>query len=322
MEFETLLYREENGVTYVTLNRPEVQNSFDYTMIDELAQVWQALRSNDDVRAVVLTGAGDKAFCTGNDRSTIPFDVKWDPYTYDDPGVSIGPRVNRMWKPVIAAVNGTAAAGAFYLLGQVDFIIAADHATFVEPHVTYAMPAVYEPIEALAKMPFGEAMRVALLGANERMSARRAYEIGFVTEVVPLEELMGAATWAAEAIAAQPPAAIMATLRTLSGRARDVPVAGHRAREHVLAPRHGHRQGEPEGGRGSLRQPPAYEAAGQVAVIASASVAISSCTSSIVSMGPAGTMVSSGIVRSGCASIMARNSAIVVPRSADFIRFL
>ena len=215
MELETLLYREENGVAYVTLNRPEVQNSFDYTMIDELAKVWQALRWNHDVRCVVLTGAGDRAFCTGNDRSTIPFDVKWDPYTYDDPGVSIGPRVNRMWKPVIAAVNGTAAAGAFYLLGQVDFIIAADHATFVDPHVTYSMPAVYEPIEALAKMPFGEAMRVALLGASERMSARRAYEVGFVSEVVPLEELMDAATWAAEAIAAQPPAAIMATLRTL-----------------------------------------------------------------------------------------------------------
>jgi enoyl-CoA hydratase/carnithine racemase len=214
-EFETLLYREENGVAYVTLNRPEVQNSFDYVMIDELAELWQGLRWHDPVRCVVLTGAGDKAFCTGNDRSTIPFDVKWDPYTYDDPGLTIGPRVNRMWKPVIAAVNGTVAAGAFYLLGQVDFIIAADHATFVEPHVTYAMPAVYEPIEALAKMPFGEAMRMALLGTHERMSARRAHEIGFVTEVVPLEELMDAATWAAEAIAAQPPAAIMSTLRTL-----------------------------------------------------------------------------------------------------------
>jgi enoyl-CoA hydratase/carnithine racemase len=120
-----------------------------------------------------------------------------------------------MWKPVIAAVNGTVAAGAFYLLGQVDFIIAAEHATFVEPHVTYAMPAVYEPIEALAKMPFGEAMRMALLGANERMSAKRAHEIGFVTEVVPADELMDAATWAAETIAAQPPGPTMATVRTL-----------------------------------------------------------------------------------------------------------
>jgi enoyl-CoA hydratase/carnithine racemase len=215
LEFETLLYREENGVAYLTLNRPEVQNSFDDTMMDELARVWQALRSNDAVRAVVLTGAGDKAFCTGNDRNAIPFDVKWDPYTYDDPGLAIGPRVNRMWKPVIAAVNGTAAAGAFYLLGQVDFIIAAEHATFVDPHVTYSMPAVYEPIELLARMPFGEAMRMALLGANERMSARRAHEIGFVSEVVPLDELMIASTWAAETIAQQPSTAIMATMRNL-----------------------------------------------------------------------------------------------------------
>src|SRR3954462_3141427 len=215
MEFETLLYREDNGVAYVTMNRPDVQNCFNQQMIDDFAQVWEALRWNEDVRAIVLTGAGERAFCTGFDRNTIPFDAKGDPYSYDDPGLWIGPRFTRLWKPVIAAVNGTAAAGAFYLLGQVDFIIAAEHATFVDPHVTYAMPAVYEPIEALARMPLGEAMRVALLGANERMSARRAYEIGFVSEVVPSAELMGAAPWAAEAIAAQPPAAIMATLRTL-----------------------------------------------------------------------------------------------------------
>ena len=68
------------------------------------------------------------------------------PFMFDDPGENIGPKTNDLWKPVIAAVNGTAAAGAFYLLGQVDFIIAAEHATFVDPHVTYAMPAVYEPI--------------------------------------------------------------------------------------------------------------------------------------------------------------------------------
>jgi enoyl-CoA hydratase/carnithine racemase len=215
MELETLLYHEENGVAYVTMNRPEVQNCFNPLMIDEFAQVWEAMRWNDDVRAAVLTGTGEQAFCTGYDRNTIPFDVPWDPYTYDDPGLSIGPRVNRMWKPVIAAVNGTVAAGAFYLLGQVDFIIAAEHATFLEPHVSYIMPAVYEPIELLAKIPFGEAARMALLGANERMSARRAYEIGLVSEVVPSEELMSSATWAAETIAAQPTDAVMATLRTL-----------------------------------------------------------------------------------------------------------
>ena len=95
--------------------------------------------------------------------------------------------MNRLWKPVIAAVNGTAAAGAFYLLGQVDFIIAAEHATFVEPHVSYTMPAVYETIELLASIPFGEVMRMALMGVAERMSADAAHEIGLVSEVVPSE---------------------------------------------------------------------------------------------------------------------------------------
>jgi len=215
MEFETLLYHEDDGIAYVTLNRPEVQNCFNMKMIEELASVWEAMRWNDAVRVAILTGAGDQAFCTGFDRNDIPFDVPWDPFTYDDPGLSIGPRVNRLWKPVIAAVNGTAAAGAFYLLGQVDFIIAADHATFVEPHVTYTMPAVFEPIELLAKMPFGEVMRMVLMGAAERLSARRAYEVGLVSEVVPAEELMDAATWAAQVIAAQPADALMATLRTM-----------------------------------------------------------------------------------------------------------
>ncbi len=215
MEFETLLYREDDGVAYVTMNRPDVQNCFNMKMIDELAAVWEAMRWNDDVRVAILTGAGEQAFCTGFDRAEIPFDVPWDPYTYDDPGLSIGPRVNRLWKPVIAAVNGTAAAGAFYLLGQVDFIIAADHATFLDPHVTYTMPAVFEPIEMLARIPFGEAMRMALMGTSERMSAKRAYEIGLVSEIVPGDELLETATWAAQAIARQPADAVMATLRTL-----------------------------------------------------------------------------------------------------------
>jgi enoyl-CoA hydratase/carnithine racemase len=215
MEFETLLYREDEGIAYVTMNRPEVQNCFNMKMIEELAAVWEALRWNDDVRVAILTGAGDQAFCTGFDRSEIPFDHPWDPYTYDDPGLTIGPRAARLWKPVIGAVNGTAAAGAFYLLGQVDFLIAAEHATFLDPHVTYTMPAVFESIEMVNRIPFGEAMRMALMGTSERVSARRAYEIGLVTEVVPGDELLEAATRAARSIVQQPADAVMATLRTL-----------------------------------------------------------------------------------------------------------
>ena len=106
------------------------------------------------------------------------------PWDFDDPGKSVCPKTNDLWKPVIAAVNGMACGGAFYILGEVDFIIAADHATFFDPHVTYGMPAAFEPIFMLHKMPFQEVMRMSLLGANERMSAARAHQMGLVSEVV------------------------------------------------------------------------------------------------------------------------------------------
>ena len=101
-----------------------------------------------------------------------------------------------------------ACGGAFYILGEVDFIIAADHATFFDPHVTYGMPAAFEPIFLLHKMPFQEVMRLSLLGAHERMSAARAHQIGFVSEVVPADELHDRARWAAQAIADQPALAV------------------------------------------------------------------------------------------------------------------
>ena len=173
----------------MTLNRPEVHNAFNFQMQRELKDVWRSLRRNDDVRCVVLTGAGDKAFCTGIDRTETMGD--WD--SADDvggtsatgtgrrrgrrrgsstiPGDNIGPKTNDLWKPVIAAVNGMACGGAFYMLGEVEFIIAAEHATFFDPHVTYGMTACFEPMHMLQKMPFGEIMRVALLGASERMTA-------------------------------------------------------------------------------------------------------------------------------------------------------
>ena len=226
MTYTTITYEAgDDGVAVVTLNRPERYNAFDATMCDELAAVWQALRHDDAVRAVILTAAGDKAFCTGIDREDVPADetaYDFSPYTYDDPGGRIGPKSAQLWKPVIAAVNGMACGGAFYLLGEVEFIIAADHATFFDPHVTYGMPAVFEPTLMQPRMPFGEIMRLSLLGNHERMSAKRAHEIGLVSEVVPGDQLLDTARWAAAAIASAPPAAVQATLRTLWA-ARDLP---------------------------------------------------------------------------------------------------
>jgi len=218
-ELETLLYREEDGVAWVTLNRPEVHNAFNRAMQTELSGLWTDLRTRDEVRCMVLSAAGDKAFCTGIDRADIEPGVQqgkaFDALGYEDPRHRLGPKTRGLWKPVIAAVNGMACGGAFYMLGESDIIIASDNATFFDPHLTYGMAAVYEPLLMMPRMPFGELMRMTLLGAAERMSAQRAHEIGLVSEVVTLEELPKAAGEIAAVIASQSPRAVQATVRTL-----------------------------------------------------------------------------------------------------------
>jgi enoyl-CoA hydratase/carnithine racemase len=207
-------YAQADGVAEVTLDRPDVGNAFDATMLDDLDAVWRHVRADPEVRAVVLTGAGERAFCTGIDRSLVP-EEEFDPYTYDDPGRRLGPKSQGVWKPVVAAVNGMACGGAFYLLGECDVIVASRAATFFDPHVTFGMTAVFEPLLLLARMPFGEVLRMALVGAAERMSAEHARSVGLVSEVAEPDELAEAAHRVAAAIAAQPAAAVQATLRTV-----------------------------------------------------------------------------------------------------------
>jgi enoyl-CoA hydratase/carnithine racemase len=232
MEFETLLYEEDDGVAIVTMNRPAVLNAFNQQMQVELRELWRGLRSNDDVRAVVLTGAGDKAFCTGIDREEAiaedylgneefrigmrgPVGPVSTPFMYNEPGVNINPKTNDLWKPIVSAVNGMACGGALYLLGESDVIISAEHATFFDPHVTYGMVAGFESVHLLQKLPLGEVLRMMLLGAWERMSAERAHQMGLVSEIVPMEELMERALWVARAIASAPVMAIQGTLRAI-----------------------------------------------------------------------------------------------------------
>ena len=215
---------EAAKVAVVTLDRPEAYNAFSPTMQEELKATWRAFRSDDRVNAIVLTAAGDTSFCVGIDRNEAEFtNMAGDSrlygtsnnFMYDDPGDDLGPKSCDLWKPVICAVNGMACGGAFYMLAESDIIIAADHATFFDPHVTYGMAAVYEPMKMLQYMPLGEVLRMTLLGNHERMSAVTAHRIGLVSEVCPADELMERARWVADAIASQPAVGVQASLRSI-----------------------------------------------------------------------------------------------------------
>src|SRR5262245_39999100 len=224
--YDTLSVTMDDGIAWVSLDRPQVRNAINKQMQRELHALWHGFRYDDDVRCVLLTGEGD-AFCTGIDRSEAVSDENNaamaagdypgypTPWMYDDPGRDVGPKTCDLWKPVVAAVQGMACGGAFYMLGETEFIIASDDAVFFDPHVTYGMTAAFEPVQMLSKRPFPEIMRLSLLGAHERMSAQRAYQIGLVSEVVPRDELLERAAWAARVIADSPPLVIQGTMRAL-----------------------------------------------------------------------------------------------------------
>ena len=222
--FETIRIDVTDHVCRVTLDRPEVLNAFNDRMRQEIRSTWRALRRMDEVRVVVVTGAGERAFCAGVDRSDGMVALEGaggslygtsNNYMYDDPGNDIGPKACDLWKPVVAAVNGICCAGAFYLVAESDIIIAADSATFFDSHVTYGMAAVYEPMKLVPRMPLGEVLRLALVGSQERMTAQTAQRVGLVSEVVPLDGLQDAADRLAGIIASQPPEAVQGTLRAV-----------------------------------------------------------------------------------------------------------
>ncbi|MCW2884070.1 MAG: enoyl-CoA hydratase [Streptosporangiaceae bacterium] len=214
MDLTTLIYEVSDHVATVTLNRPEAMNSFNQTMCDEFSLVWKTIREDDDVHAVVLRAAGERAFCTGVDVKQ-GIDEHPNVWTQADPGERLSPKLNQVWKPVVCCVHGMAAGGAFYWINESDIVICSDDATFFDPHVSYGLTAALEPIGLARRVPLGEVLRIALLGLDERLSPERALQIGLVTEVVPREKLWDRGAELAQIIAAKPPAAIQGTVRAI-----------------------------------------------------------------------------------------------------------
>ncbi|MFI8291916.1 enoyl-CoA hydratase/isomerase family protein [Streptomyces sp. NPDC085614] len=210
----TVARDKETGVAVVTLDRPGKHNALTLEMARDLAAVWREFRYDDEVRAAVVTGAGERAFCTGIDRAAeVPQPSS--PYTIDDPLIAVGPKANDLWKPVVAAVEGMACGGAFYLLGEAEFLVAGEGATFFDPHTTYGMVSAFETVHMAQRMPFGEVARMALTGTAERISARRAYETGLVSELTATGGALEAARRVAAVIASHPTEAVQGTVRAL-----------------------------------------------------------------------------------------------------------
>lgn len=217
-DLTTLLYRQtaDTGVATITLNRPQAMNAFDAVMVEEFGRVWDHVRSDQGVRAVVLRASGDRAFCTGVDVRQ-PGIMSREPNIWNqrDPGEVLGPKARKCWKPVITAVHGLCAGGAFYWINESDIVICSEDAQFFDPHVTYGMTAALEPIGLTHRMPLGDVLRLALLGNDERISAQTALRLGLVSEVTTRDALWDRANHLATLIAAKPAVAIQGTVRAI-----------------------------------------------------------------------------------------------------------
>lgn len=210
-----VLLDRQGAVAVVTLNRPDAGNAMNGEMRDALNDIWSEVDRDDGVRVIVLTGAGTKHFCTGADmkwQAELSRDEAAVRATKGNVGRSIQwPDIpDTLVKPVILAINGAVAGGGFHYVCQTDFAICADHATFLEPHVSVGWVPIREMLGLATRAPFAVVMRMAMMGTAERMDAARAYELGIVTELVPAERLLVRTLEVAETIARQAPLAVRA----------------------------------------------------------------------------------------------------------------
>jgi enoyl-CoA hydratase/carnithine racemase len=215
----TCLKLERHGkVGWLVNDRPEQLNAMNNTMRDEFADAWLELDRDPEVRVIVHTGNG-RAFQTGVDVTEVASDgVGMERYrdSMENFDIHFTAWHQGVQKPVITAVNGLCAGGAFHWVADADVVIAASDAQFFDPHVSVGQVVSIEAIGLLRKMPFEAVMRMALVGRHERMSAQRAYELGMISEVVdPPERLRDRAQELAETIARNSPVAMAASKRAL-----------------------------------------------------------------------------------------------------------
>jgi enoyl-CoA hydratase/carnithine racemase len=217
MTYSTLLVEIADGIATVTLNRPERLNCFNRAMVIEFRELWSRLRADSNVRVIVLRAAPGRAFCSGVDVKEgwrAPGE-ELTPFDQEDPGESLGPKSNKVWKPLIVAVHGMAAGGAFYWLNEADIVICSEDATFFDPHLKFGKISAVEPIGAMGRIPLQEITRMVLLADTERIGAQTALRISLVTEVTSLDTLWTRAHELAALIAQRHPVAVQGSIRAI-----------------------------------------------------------------------------------------------------------
>ncbi|GBG39726.1 enoyl-CoA hydratase/isomerase family protein [Mycobacterium montefiorense] len=242
--FDTIKYEVDGHTATITLNRPDALNALSPHMITELRAAYDETENDDNVWLTIVTGTG-RAFCTGADVKEIPEDGK---VIYERPYLSTydqweapqegTPPFRTTAKPVLTAVNGICCGAGMDWVTTTDIVIASDQATFFDPHVSIGLVAGRELVRISRVLPRSIALRMALMGKHERMSAQRAYELGLISEVVEHDHLLDRAHEIADIVNSNAPLAVrgtrLAILKGLNVPLHEAEIMAETFRERVL----------------------------------------------------------------------------------------
>lgn len=195
-------YEKRDRIAYVTLDRESAANSFNVQMCLEMEAILTDFRDDDESWVAIITGAGEKYFCAGVDvkeSRTRPMGHIWLP---------VARLMEALHKPIICAVNGICCGGGLHFICDTDIIIGSTNAQFFDPHVDVGLVSGWEPIGLSRRIPLNHVLRMTLQGKAYKINAEEAYRLGFITEVVPPDQLLQRAEEIARDVLSNSPLAV------------------------------------------------------------------------------------------------------------------
>jgi enoyl-CoA hydratase/carnithine racemase len=229
MPYNTLRYERDGHVTFITLNRPHRLNALDDELMHECGRAWREFKADPEQWVAVVSGSG-KAFCAGGDVKQFDSQLKkgespitTEAFADDLEFRGWGPRHYDVHKPIVVAVHGVCTGGGLDFATEGDIVVASEDAEFFDSHVSIGWVSGHEAVQLAQRLPVGEALQLALLGNEYRLSAARGYELGFVQALVPTGDALSRATEIAHKIAGNSPGAVWGTKQSI-WRSLGVPI--------------------------------------------------------------------------------------------------
>lgn len=223
MAFENLIVERDGAIAIVTINRPKVLNALNTPTMDELAAAMGELAADEAVRAIVLTGAGEKSFVAGADINELAKQTPVGGRDHAQRGQRVLDVIEHLGKPVIAAINGFALGGGCELAMACTIRIAADTARLGQPEINLGLIPGYAGTQRLTRL-VGRGVALEILLTGDPISAADAHRIGLVNRVVPAAELMNEAKKLAQHLASKAPVAVRFIIDAVN-RGADLPLA-------------------------------------------------------------------------------------------------